>query len=189
RRVPRTPVQTPLELGNPSLEPLVRLDQPLIRNHQPVEPQQQNNSRLAITIEDRLRLSPLHTKPFATRPRAPAPPEYHEGGTSRRPGQWAFGDAVRNAKEVPVTLSVGIDWAYRRAAWCARSSGGAISAEGFTPADEDGLARLVLQLGRNVTACVEMMSGAVWVRDQLRSAGWRVEVADARRVKGIAPLA
>src|SRR5213075_2168780 len=94
-----------------------------------------------------------------------------------------------NAKEVPVTLYVGIDWAYRRAAWCAKSAGGAISAEGFTPADEDGLARLVLQLGTDVTACVEMMSGAVWVRDQLRSAGWQVEVADARRVKGIAPLA
>jgi transposase len=88
-----------------------------------------------------------------------------------------------------VTLYVGIDWAYHRAAWCAKAAGGAIVAEGFTPADEDGLARLVLQLGTDATACVEMMSGAVWVRDQLRSAGWRVEVADARRVKGIAPLA
>ncbi len=84
---------------------------------------------------------------------------------------------------------VGIDWAYRRAAWCAMSAGGEISAEGFTPADEDGLARLVLQLGSDVKACVEMMSGAVWVRDRLGSAGWQVEVADARRVKGIAPLA
>jgi transposase len=34
-----------------------------------------------------------------------------------------------------------------------------------------------------------MMSGAVWVRDRLRSAGWQVDVADARRVKGVAPLA
>jgi hypothetical protein len=25
-----------------------------------------------------------------------------------------------------------------------------------------------------------MMSGAVWVRDQLEAAGWQVEVADAR---------
>jgi transposase len=88
-----------------------------------------------------------------------------------------------------VTEYVGIDWAYRRAAWCAKSAGGTISAEGFTPADEDGLARLVLQLGTDVKACVEMMSGAVWVRDRLRSAGWQVEVADARRVKGIAPVA
>jgi transposase len=34
-----------------------------------------------------------------------------------------------------------------------------------------------------------MMSGAVWVRDRLRAAGWQVEVADARKVKAIAPLA
>jgi transposase len=88
-----------------------------------------------------------------------------------------------------VTQYVGIDWAYRKAAWCAKSVAGAITAEGFTPADEDGLAKLVLRLGSDVRACVEMMSGAVWVRDQLRAAGWQVEVADARRVKGIAPLA
>ena len=88
-----------------------------------------------------------------------------------------------------MTECVGIDWAYRRAAWCAMSAGGVISAEGFTPADEDGLAKLVLRLGRDVKACLEMMSGAVWVRDRLRSAGWQVEVADARRVKGVAPLA
>src|SRR6059036_789262 len=89
----------------------------------------------------------------------------------------------------PVTEYVGIDWAYRRAAWGAMSAAGVISAEGFTPADEDGLARLVLRLGSDVKACLEMMSGAVWVRDRLRSAGWQVEVADARRVKGVAPLA
>jgi transposase len=88
-----------------------------------------------------------------------------------------------------VTEYVGIDWAYRKAAWCAKSAGGMITAEGFTPADEDGLARLVLQLGPDVKACVEMMSGAVWVRDRLWSAGWQVEIADPRRVKGIAPLA
>jgi transposase len=84
---------------------------------------------------------------------------------------------------------LGIDWAYRRAAWCAMREGGVIAGEGFVPADEDGLAKLVLQCGPDVRACVEMMSGAVWVRDRLESAGWRVEVADARKVKGMAPLA
>lgn len=84
---------------------------------------------------------------------------------------------------------VGIDWAYSRAAWCSRQPGGAIAAEGFTPADEDGLARLVIELGVEVTACVEMMSGAVWVRDRLQAAGWRVLIADARKVKNVAPLA
>jgi hypothetical protein len=40
---------------------------------------------------------------------------------------------------------LGIDWAYRRAAWCAKSERGAIVDEGFVAADEDGLAKLVLQ--------------------------------------------
>jgi hypothetical protein len=34
-----------------------------------------------------------------------------------------------------------------------------------------------------------MMSGALWVRDQLVACGWQVEVADARKVKTVAPLA
>jgi transposase len=84
---------------------------------------------------------------------------------------------------------VGIDWAYRRAAWCSVGDGGAILEEGLLPADEDGLSRLVLELGPEVRACVEMMSGAMWVRDRLQAAGWEVEVADARKVKGLAPLA
>jgi transposase len=60
---------------------------------------------------------------------------------------------------------------------------------GVAPADEDGLVRLVLRLGVDVRACVEMMSGAVWVRDQLSAAGWNVEVAHARKVRDVAPLA
>ncbi|MBV9941837.1 MAG: transposase [Solirubrobacterales bacterium] len=84
---------------------------------------------------------------------------------------------------------VGIDWAYRRAAWCVKTRGGEVQAEGVVPADEDGLAKMVLGLGPEVTACVEMMSGAVWVRDRLRAAGWSVEIADARKVKAVAPLA
>lgn len=84
---------------------------------------------------------------------------------------------------------VGIDWAYRRAAWCAKQADGTISGERFVPADEDGLARLVIELGPAVRARLEMMSGAVWVRDRLAGAGWRVEVADARKVKNVAPLA
>jgi transposase len=84
---------------------------------------------------------------------------------------------------------VGIDWAYRRAAWCAKSTSGEIRSEGVVPADEDGLAKLALVLGPDVSACLEMMSGAVWVRDRLQAAGWQVEIADARKVKAVAPLA
>lgn len=88
-----------------------------------------------------------------------------------------------------MTQYVGIDWAYRHAQWCAMSERGAIGEEGKLPADEDGLAKLVLRLGTDVKACVEMMSGAVWVRDRLAASGWEVQIADARKVKAVAPLA
>jgi len=51
------------------------------------------------------------------------------------------------------------------------------------------LARLVIELGTEVYGCVEMMSGAVWVRERLHAAGWRIDIADARKVKAVAPLA
>src|SRR5437867_8136864 len=34
-----------------------------------------------------------------------------------------------------------------------------------------------------------MMSGAIWARDELVACGWQVQVADARKVKTVAPLA
>jgi transposase len=40
-----------------------------------------------------------------------------------------------------------------------------------------------------VLAAIESMSGARFVHDQLELAGWDVRIADARRVKGLAPLA
>jgi transposase len=84
---------------------------------------------------------------------------------------------------------VGIDWASRRAAWCALDGAGGLLGEGVIPADRDGLTRLVARRGLEVSAAVEMMSGAVWVADTLRAAGWRVQVADARKAKALAPLA
>ena len=83
---------------------------------------------------------------------------------------------------------VGVDWAYRAAQWCALGAGGEIVGEGRIAADRDGLTRLVFELGDEVEACLEMMSGALWVRDQLAACGWQVEVADARKVKTVAPL-
>jgi transposase len=83
---------------------------------------------------------------------------------------------------------VGIDWGTRRAAWCAVDERGEL-VEGTIPADEDGLARLVRTFGPEVSGCVEMMSGAVWVRERLRGCGWQFQIADARKVKAIAPLA
>ena len=58
---------------------------------------------------------------------------------------------------------VGIDWASRRAAWCALDPAGELLGEGVIAADLDGLTRLVARRGLEVSAAVEMMSGAVWV--------------------------
>jgi transposase len=84
---------------------------------------------------------------------------------------------------------VGIDWAYGQAAFCAMGEGGEITQEGLIPANEDGLARLVLKLGTEASGCVEMMSGAIWVRERLEDAGWAMKVAHARKVRDVAPLA
>jgi transposase len=85
---------------------------------------------------------------------------------------------------------LGIDWGTRRANWCAIDETGGLR-EATIPAEQDGLARLVLELGAgsDVLGCIEMMSGAVWVRDQLAAVGWDIRLADARKAKAIAPLA
>jgi transposase len=61
------------------------------------------------------------------------------------------------------------------------------------PPDRDGLAHLVREidlLGRGrVLAAIESMNGARFVHDALELLGWEVEIADAYKVKGLAPLA
>src|SRR2546428_7860627 len=89
----------------------------------------------------------------------------------------------------PEVKYVGLDCAYRTAQWCALDPGGEVARAGRSAADRDGLARLVLDLGDGVTGCLEMMSGGLWVRDELVACGWQVQVADARKVKTVAPLA
>src|SRR4051812_29924652 len=81
----------------------------------------------------------------------------------------------------------GIDWGTRRAAWCALTAAGELQ-EGMISADEDGLARLLARLGPDVYGGIEMMSGGAWVRDRLVECGWTIDIADARKVKAIAPL-
>src|SRR5262245_54149983 len=58
-----------------------------------------------------------------------------------------------------------------------------------SPLTATGLPGSSFELGDEVNACLEMMSGARWVRDQLVACGWEVQVADARKVKTVAPLA
>jgi transposase len=58
--------------------------------------------------------------------------------------------------------------------------------------DVGGLASLVARVGefgQPVAAAIESMTGARFVHDQLELCGWQMEVADAVKVKGLAPLA
>jgi transposase len=58
--------------------------------------------------------------------------------------------------------------------------------------DAGGLASLAYRLGefgQPVMAVIESMNGARFVHDQLELRGWSVEIADAVKVKGFAPLA
>jgi transposase len=84
---------------------------------------------------------------------------------------------------------VGIDWATRKASWCALDARGDVIGEGVVSADLDGVLRLVASAGVKVSAAIEMMSGAAWVAETLQAAGWRVQVADSRRARALAPLA
>jgi transposase len=51
------------------------------------------------------------------------------------------------------------------------------------------LTRVIDRHGQEVTAVIESMTGARFVHDQLELLGWDVEIADAVKVKGLAPLA
>src|SRR3954453_23554282 len=58
--------------------------------------------------------------------------------------------------------------------------------------DTGGLTSLVSRVGsfgKPVRAAIESMTGARFVHDQLELRGWQVEIADAVKVKGLAPLA
>jgi len=59
--------------------------------------------------------------------------------------------------------------------------------------DVDSLRRLARRIdevhAEPVSAVVESMTGARLVHDTLEQEGWSVEIADAQKVKGLAPLA
>jgi transposase len=60
------------------------------------------------------------------------------------------------------------------------------------PSDADGLRHLVEEVrgrGGPVSAAIESMNGARFVHDTLELHGWDVEIADAQKLKGLAPLA
>ena len=89
-------------------------------------------------------------------------------------------------------LHVGLDLSRRRVDVCVISGEGEAVGHFRCPADRDGLyglARRLAVYGELVRAVIESMNGARYVHDELVRYGWEVLVADAQRVKGLAPLA
>jgi transposase len=89
-------------------------------------------------------------------------------------------------------LYIGLDLSRKRLDVHVLSEAGVTVEITQAPPDADGLRGLVQRMGRHgepVTAAIESMNGARFVHDQLELAGWTVDLADAKRVKGLAPLA
>jgi transposase len=89
-------------------------------------------------------------------------------------------------------LHAGLDLSRRRLDVCLLSEHGELVAQTAAPPDGDGLRGLADRVGRYrqpVRAVIESMNGARFVHDTLEELGWEVLVADAKKVKGLAPLA
>ncbi len=89
-------------------------------------------------------------------------------------------------------LYAGLDLSRKRLEFHLLDEAGETVAAATAPPDADGLRGLaarVARFGEPVRAAIESMNGARFVHDQLEQAGWEVEIADALRVKGLAPLA
>ena len=89
-------------------------------------------------------------------------------------------------------LHVGLDLSRKRIDVCLISDQGELIDRVTATPDRDGLhglARRVAVYGEPVRGVVEAMNGARFVHDELVAHGWEVLVADAQKVKGLAPLA
>ena len=89
-------------------------------------------------------------------------------------------------------LYAGLDLSRQRLDVCVLEEAGERVAEIAGSPDADGLGHLAWQIARYggpVSATIESMNGARFVHDQLELLGWEVAVADAVKVKGLAPLA
>jgi transposase len=89
-------------------------------------------------------------------------------------------------------LHAGLDVSRREVDVCLLSQDGEIVDEWASPPDADGLRGLARCAGMHalsVRGVIESMNGARFVHDRLEELGWEVLIADAQRVKGLAPLA
>jgi transposase len=89
-------------------------------------------------------------------------------------------------------LYAGLDLSRKRLDFHPLDAEGATVDVGASPPDADGLRGLSQRLDRQrapIRAAIESMNGARFVHDTLELYGWQVEIADAQKVKGLAPLA
>jgi transposase len=91
-------------------------------------------------------------------------------------------------------LYAGLDLSRKRLDYCLLGEGGDRVDVGAAAPDADGLRGLAREVALRhgpveVCAAIESMNGARFVHDTLERSGWEVEVADAVKVKGLAPLA
>src|SRR4051812_14344190 len=98
----------------------------------------------------------------------------------------------RDGRRPGPMLHVGLDLSRTRLDVHAMNEAGTPVLVTTAAPDAGGLASLVARVGefgQPVAAAIESMTGARFVHDQLELRGWEVEVADAVKVKGLAPLA
>jgi Transposase len=90
-------------------------------------------------------------------------------------------------------LHAGLDLSRKKVDVCLLSDQGEHLDQLAVPPDVDSLKTLARRIeevhGEPVCAVVESMTGARLVHDTLEQQGWSVEIADAQKVKGLAPLA
>ena len=87
-------------------------------------------------------------------------------------------------------LHVGLDLSRHRLDVCVVDDAGELVEQCASPPDADGLRHLADRwAGQRVGAVIESMTGARFIHDALEELGWEVLVADAQKVKGLAPLA
>ena len=87
-------------------------------------------------------------------------------------------------------LHAGLDLSRRRLDVCLVDEVGELVARLAAAPDADGLRHLAMRVSAGrVRAVIESMNGARFVHDTLEELGWEVLVADAQKVKGLAPLA
>jgi transposase len=90
-------------------------------------------------------------------------------------------------------LHAGLDLSRNKLDVCLLSDQGEHLDQLAVPPDVDSLKTLARRIeevhGEPVCAVVESMTGARLVHDTLEGCGWTVEIADAQKVKGLAPLA